>query len=127
MLKKLKETLTPDTPAFHVLCPTRWTVRADSLKSVVDNYTASQEIWEISKAQVSDQSIKARIIGVQAQFRTFRYLFGVLVGDLILRHSDNLSNTLQSPKLSASEGQQIAAMTVVTLQSLRNDSHFDLF
>ena len=68
--------------------------------------------------------MKARIIGVQAQFKNF---FGVLLGELILKHSDNLSKTLQSPRLSASEGQQIAAMTVKTLQSLRTDSNFDLF
>ena len=44
-----------------------------------------------------------------------------------MKHSDNLSKTLQSPKLSASEGQRIATMTVKTLQSLRTDSNFDLF
>lgn len=71
--------------------------------------------------------MKARIIGVQAQFKNFRYFFGVLLGELILKHSDNLSKTLQSPKLSASEGQRIATMTVKTLQSLRSDSNFDLF
>ena len=54
-------------------------------------------------------------------------MFGVLVGHLILRHTDNLNKALHAPKLSASEGRQIAAMTVVTLQSLRNDSHFDMF
>jgi len=58
--------------------------------------------------------VKARIIGVQAHFRKFQYFFG---GELILKHSDNLSKTLQSPKLSASEGQRIAAMTVKTLKN----------
>ena len=67
--------------------------------------------------------MKARIIGVQAQFRKFQYFFGVLLGELLLKHSDNLSKTLQSPKLSASEGQRITAMTVKTLQSLRTDSN----
>ena len=38
-----------------------------------------------------------------------------------------MSKALQSPKLSASEGQRIAAMTVKTLQSLRSDSNFDSF
>lgn len=85
LLEKLKETLTPGTPGFRVLCPTRWSVWADLLKSIVDNYDTLQELWEVSKDQVSDPSIKARIIGVEAQFRTFRYLFGVLVDDLILR------------------------------------------
>lgn len=45
--------------------------------------------------------------------------------ELILKHSENLNKTLQSPKLSALEGQRIATMTVNTLQSL-SDSNFDL-
>ena len=34
---------------------------------------------------------------------------------------------MQSPKLSASEGQHVAQMTVRTLQTLRNEANFDLF
>ena len=37
--KQLKENLTPNTPGIRTLCPTRWTVKADSLQSVLDNYT----------------------------------------------------------------------------------------
>ena len=39
----------------------------------------------------------------------------------------NLSKTLQSPKLSASERQHIAEMNVRTLETLRNETHFNLF
>ena len=127
LLEKLKDSLAPDTPGFRVLCPTRWTVRAASLKSVIDNYAVLQELWDISQDQVSDPSIRGRIIGVEAQFKTFRYLFGVALGELVLKHTDNLSKTLQSPKLSAAEGQHIATMTVATLQSLRSDTDFDIF
>ena len=125
-LQKLKESLAPDTPGFRTLCPTSWTVRADSLKSVIDNYCVLQELWQMSKDYVSDPAIKGRIIGVQFQFKTFRYLFEVALGQLILRHSDNLSKTLQSHKLSAAEGQRIALMTVATLNVLRDDTQFDL-
>ncbi len=124
---KLKVDLAPDSPGFRVLCPTRWTVRAASLKSVIDNYTVLQELWELSQDEASDPSTKARIIGVEAQFKTFRYYFGAQLGFLLLQHSDNLSKTLQSPKLCASEGQRVAAMTVATLQRIRDDQSFDLF
>ena len=46
---------------------------------------------------------------------------------VLLNHSDNLSKTLQSPHLSASQGQKIAQMTVCALQSLRSDDNFLLF
>ena len=116
MFENLKTKLAPDIHGFHVLCQTRWTVRANSLQLVLDNYSVLQELCEESKDKASDPSMKARIIGVQVQFKSFRYFFGVLLGELILKHSDNLSKTLQSSKLSASEGQRIAIMTVKTLQ-----------
>ena len=37
VFQKLKADLAPETPGFRVLCPTRWTVRAASLQSVLDN------------------------------------------------------------------------------------------
>ena len=52
------------------------------------------------------------------------FFFGVLLGELILCHSDNLSRTLQASHISAAEGQKIATMTVKTLQSIRNERCF---
>ena len=40
---ELKERIAPDTPWFCVLCPTRWTVHAKSLKSVEYNYGILQK------------------------------------------------------------------------------------
>ena len=125
--EKLKATLPPEGPGFLVLCRTRWRVRAASLKFVIDNYIVLQELWELSKDETSDSTMKARIIGVEAQFKTFRHFFGTQLGFLLLQHSDNLSKTLQSHKLSASQGQRLAAMTVATLQNIRNDESFNLF
>ena len=39
---KLKEELAPSESGFCTLCPTRWTVRADSLASVRKNYSVLQ-------------------------------------------------------------------------------------
>ena len=100
---------------------------AASFKSVLDNYTVLQKLWDISKDQASDPSMKARIIGVETQFKTYRTYFGIQLGYLLLQHSDNLSKTLQSNTLYAAAGQRIAAMTVNTLQSIRNDECFDMF
>ena len=91
---KLKNELAPDTPGFRVLCPTRWTVRAASLQSVLDNWKPLQELWEESVDTKLDPEIKSRIIGVKYQMETFNYFFGVSLGALIFGHSDNLSKTL---------------------------------
>ena len=57
---------------------------------------------------------------------TFQYLYGIMLSEMILRHMDNLSRTLQHKFLSAEKGQQVAKMTVDTITSLRNDDAFDL-
>ena len=49
--------------------------------------------------------------------KSFEFFFG-LVLEFILKHSDNLSMTLQTRHMSAVEGQKIAEMTVCTLQSV---------
>lgn len=46
MFSKLKDELQPECPGIRALCPTRWTVQADSLKSVLDNNTVLQHLWE---------------------------------------------------------------------------------
>jgi len=86
-----------------------------------------QELWESSQDKTSDTSIKARIIGVETRFKTYAFFFGVHLGYLILKYTDTLSQTLQSPKLSASEGQHVASMTVTTLQTLRSEPNYKLF
>ena len=44
--KTIKEQIVPSDPGFQTLCPTRWTLRADSLASVVANYPVLQACLE---------------------------------------------------------------------------------
>ncbi len=69
--------------------------------------------------------MKARIQGVASQMMNFDYFFGISLGLLILRHTDNLSRTMQKVDMSAAEGQAVTGMTVSTLRSMRNDAGFD--
>ena len=51
---------------------------------------------------VRDTETKARIRGVSAVMNTFDFVFGCMLGEkMILKHSDNLSSTLQHKSLSA--------------------------
>ncbi len=127
MFEKLKSELVPDTPGVRVLCPTRWKVRTDSLKSILDNFEVLQELWEETIDSVKDTEMKARINGVASQMKTFDYYFGICLGHLILKHRDNLSRALQKSDISASEGQEVASMTLKVLKSIRSDDMFNLF
>ena len=63
--KKLKEQLAPSDPGFHTLCPTRWTVRADSLASVVSNYSVLQSSLDtFSDMAARDMEMSARVNGI---------------------------------------------------------------
>ena len=55
------------------------------------------------------------------------FLFGCLLGKVILKQTDKLSKTLQSPKLSAAEGQESCEDVITTLGKDRNAKSFDLF
>lgn len=118
-----------DSSSVHVklLCPTRWTVRADSLFSIIDNYSVLLSTWETASQIARDTESKARIQGVSSQMNTFNFLFGTYLGELVLRHTDNLSKTLQHRSLCAAEGQIMADMVTRTIEKLRDDLSFDMF
>ena len=118
IFERIKSELASDSPGFRTLCPTKWTVRAASLESVLKNYDVSQQLWEEALEVATDSEVHARIVGVQTTITKFEYLFGVILGDCILNHTDNLSKTLQNPSLTASEGQYIAELTCQTLKKI---------
>ena len=68
-----------------------------------------------------------RVLGVQAQMRTFDYFYGLRLGILLLRHSVNLSASLQTKELCAGEAQTIAKNTVATLTKVRTYENYHLF
>ena len=59
--------------------------------------------------------------------KTFNFVYGAILGEMILRHADNLSSTLQHKSMSAAEGQQVALMTVQAMKSIHTDESFDSF
>ena len=72
--KANKEQLAPSDPGFRTLCPTRWTVRADSLASVLANYSVLQASLE-SFADMSsrDMEMSTRANGIGHQLEKFDF------------------------------------------------------
>ena len=115
MLFQLKEEMGSDTPGVRTLCPTRWPVRAESLHSILANYEHILLLWETGVHETSNTEMKARIRGVWSRMQSFNFLFCIVLSEMVLRHTDKLSQTLQQPKLSSVEGHDIAMLTVKTL------------
>ena len=76
---------------------------------------------------MKDTETIARIRGVASQMASFDFFYGLVLGEMLLRHSDNLSRTIQKQHISAAEGQAVAEMTTSTLSKMRNDQTFALF
>ena len=112
---------------MRLFSETRWTVRAKSLESIYENYEELEELWDWCSSEYKDRETKARVGGVQAQMRTFEYFFGLRLGILILRHSDNLSASLQTKDLCAAKAKDKANKTLKTIKKLRSDLSFDCF
>ena len=55
----LKEEISPTSPGLRMLCPTRWTVRADALHSIVTNYAVLLALWEESLEFVKDSEMRS--------------------------------------------------------------------
>lgn len=123
LFNTIKGEMAPGMPGVRTLCPTRWTVRVDSMQSIVQNYAVLQELWDQAIDIVHDTETIARIRGVASQMQSFDFFFGLILGELLLRHTDNLSRTLQK-SCSACEGQMVADMTKKTLLGMQS---FDLF
>ena len=113
--------------SIHAFCPTRWTVRGETLRSIVSNYDELLELWEWSLERLSDTEMKARIRGAAAVMERFSFFFGLRLGDSILCHTDNLSRVLQSPILSAVEGQELASTVVEVIKQGRQEEEFEKF
>ena len=82
ILKQLKEKISqpeesPATIGIRALCPTRWTVRAQSMKSILANYDHLQQLWEVSLEIVKDVEMKSRIHGVSVRMQSFEFFFWV--------------------------------------------------
>ena len=75
MLFQLKEEMGSDTPGVRItLCPTRWTVRAESLHSILANYEHILLLWETGVHETSNTEIKGRIRGVWSPLTFFSAL-----------------------------------------------------
>ena len=81
IFQDLKEKLEGgSTQGIRVLYPTRWTVKANLLTSILTNYEALQDAWEEALSVTQHTETKARIHGVSAQMCNFECFYGCILG-----------------------------------------------
>ena len=74
-----------------------------------------------------EPEIKGRITGVKSQINAFNYFYGVIILQLVLRHSDTvLFKTLKKSSLTSCQGKEIADLTLQIINSLQSKSKFEI-
>ena len=68
IFRRIKEAsrLTTDycsSSSIRVLCPTQWTVRANALASIIENYAVLQDTWDEALEVAKDTDSKAKSMG----------------------------------------------------------------
>ena len=127
LLKKVKAESLDTTNGLRVLCPTRWTVRAASLRSILDNYGHLQDVWLQTLDGKVDSEMRTRIGGVQWQMKSFEMFFTMNLGSLILGQTDNLSRALQATHLAAGNMSSLAEVVLNYFRSKRSEEEFNKF
>ena len=65
MFRKSKEDMSSETSGFRTFCPNRWTGRASSLKSVLDNWSKFQKPWKECLKTNLEREVRGRMIGLR--------------------------------------------------------------
>ena len=82
--------MTRDSLGVHALCPTRWTVFAEFMVSIARNYFILQELWDHVTESVTDIETVAHIGSVVDQMQKFELVFGLVLGENLLKQSNPL-------------------------------------
>ena len=109
------------------MCSTRWTVCGGSLQSVIGNWNVLQELWDECLETKLEPDIKGCVIGVKHQMGTLDYFYGVNLGGMLLKQSDNLSRTIQTSHMPVADCQLVVALITKTLNKVRTEEAFSLF
>ena len=124
--RHLQDELNPGTPGLKPLCPTRWTVRTESLHAVIKNYSLIiKELDVISEEAKGDSARKS--LGIVALMDKFSTYFGLKVSFMVFSAMEQLSKTLQYRDINAQEVLSSVRMANNFLKRQRSDPAFILF
>ena len=120
-----EETIVSGHRNLKPLCPTRWTVRTDAIKAVLDNYEALKETCKDVADEGGDVGLKAD--GMLKRLKQFSTLFGLRLSYLVFSAGEELSRTLQSKDCNIQEAINSSNLTGNYYKRMRSDEEFNGF
>ena len=125
---KLKEEIGSTNTSIRAFSRTRWTVKANSIKSIIDNYSLLIQTFEQDLEESKmPLEMSTRIRGIVSIMTKFSCFFSFKLAYFILRHTDSLATKIQKSDLNAAQGFELAMMTVATLEAEKNEANFEQF
>ena len=108
------------------LCPTRWTVRAASMRSVLEQYSVIMDtMQEVNETTRDEYGLKAG--GVLAAMEKFSTLFGLRLGHLLFGAAEETSIALQAKDISLQEVLSSVHITEAFFKRQRTEDAFNIF
>ena len=109
-LKTVAQDMDVKSSSIRPLCPTRWTCRAASIRSVIMNYSSIMSALENVSASGNNDHTR-RASGMLALMERFSTLIGLKFAAEVFGITEELSRLLQSPKISAHDTFKAARLT----------------
>lgn len=118
----------PDMSNLRPLCPTRWLMRASSVKSILNNYESLMEFFEnLSSISISRYDVATKCSGFLRNLISFDFFFALNNIIKILGPVEELQKTLQSPNISLRNIQSQIDILKDLLTTYRQDEKFSVF
>uniref|UniRef100_A0A6P7GZN1 Uncharacterized protein LOC114345000 n=1 Tax=Diabrotica virgifera virgifera TaxID=50390 RepID=A0A6P7GZN1_DIAVI len=84
------------------LCPTRWTMRASSMKQILNNYASLSEFF-LSFSESGSCDAASKCSGYFEQMSKFKTLFLISLYSFVMSPIEEVNTQLQSPHITAPE------------------------
>ena len=109
----------PNGPTLKPTCPTRWTVRNKSFKSILDNFETLENTLEEISRERNEPGRKAT--GLLAMMEKFSTYFGLYLAYEIFIITELCSKELQRSDINAETMEKAVTITKTTLQNKREN------
>ena len=106
------------------LCPTRFTVKYNSLSGLSQQINAVIAALEQIEKKTNERKAAYKASGLSKQFTEFELYFCLHLGLTLFEITDRVSAALQSEKISCGEGINIVQYGVNELKMMRNEDTF---
>ncbi|XP_052198054.1 uncharacterized protein LOC127804963 isoform X3 [Diospyros lotus] len=100
---------------------TRWGSHYDSVKSIINMYSATCKVLEYLKVHCPKASSRAEVRGAYRHFACFEFVFNLLLMHRIMRITDVLCQTLQKKSLDILVAMRYVSTAKHILQELREE------